>query len=197
MFRKLVIASNNPGKLREIGQILAPLGIEVIAQSELGISEADEPHPTFVENALAKARNAASRSGLPALADDSGICVDVLGGGPGVVSARFAGEPRSDERNNRKLVQMLGRENNRKAHYYCVMVLLRDGGDPQPVIAEGEWHGQILTAPRGSGGFGYDPLFLDPASGKTGAELSATQKNRVSHRGRALAALLERLKPGN
>ncbi len=195
MVKKLVIASNNPGKLREIGQILAPLGIEVIPQSELGVTETDEPHTTFVENALAKARHAAFRSGLPALADDSGICVDALGGAPGVVSARFAGEPKSDERNNRKLVQLIGRENNRNAHYYCVIVLMRHGGDPQPVIAEGEWHGQILTAPRGSGGFGYDPLFLDPASGKTGAELSAAQKNRVSHRGRALAALLERLKP--
>lgn len=195
MLKKLVIASNNPGKLREIGQILAPLEIEVIPQSELGVSEADEPYATFVENALAKARHAASRSGLPALADDSGICVDVLGGAPGVMSARFAGEPKSDERNNRKLVQLLEREGNRNAHYYCVMVLMRHGDDPQPVIAEGEWHGQILTVPRGSGGFGYDPLFLDPASGKTGAELSAAQKNRVSHRGKALVALLERLKP--
>lgn len=195
MFRKLVIASNNPGKLREIGQILAPLGIEVIPQSMLGISEADEPHATFVENALAKARHAASRSGLPALADDSGICVDALGGAPGVLSARFAGEPRSDERNNRKLVQLVGREHDRSAHYYCVIVLMRHGDDPQPVIAEGEWHGQILTTPRGSGGFGYDPLFLDPASGKTGAELSATRKNQISHRGKALAALLQRLQP--
>lgn len=194
MFKKLVIASNNPGKLREIGQILAPLGIEVIPQSGLGISEADEPHSTFVENALAKARHAASRSGLPALADDSGICVDALGGAPGVFSARFAGEPRSDERNNRKLVQLIGPEKDRSAHYYCVIVLMRHGDDPQPLIAEGEWHGTILTAPRGSGGFGYDPLFLDPRSGKTGAELSATQKNRVSHRGKALAALLARLR---
>ena len=197
MFNKLVIASNNPGKLREIGQILAPLGIEVIPQSELGVSEADEPHATFVENALAKARHAACRSGLPALADDSGICVDALGGAPGVVSARFAGEPKSDERNNRKLVELIGRENDRSAHYYCVMVLMRHGDDPQPLIAEGEWHGRILTAPRGSGGFGYDPLFLDPVSGKTGAELSAAQKNRISHRGKALAALLERLKPSH
>lgn len=195
MLKKLVIASNNPGKLREIGQILAPLEIEVIPQSELGVSEADEPYATFIENALAKARHAAGRSGLPALADDSGICVDILGGAPGVMSARFAGEPKSDERNNRKLVQLIGRENNRNAHYYCVIVLMRHGDDPQPVIAEGEWHGQILSAPRGSGGFGYDPLFLDTASGKTGAELSPAQKNRVSHRGKALAALLERLKP--
>lgn len=194
MFKKLVIASNNPGKLREIGQILLPLEIEVIPQSDLGVGEADEPHATFVENALAKARHAAFRSGLPALADDSGICVDALGGAPGVMSARFAGEPKSDERNNRKLVQRLQGEGNRNAHYYCVIVLMRHGDDPQPVIAEGEWHGQILNAARGSGGFGYDPLFLDPPSGKTGAELSAVQKNRISHRGKALAALLERLK---
>lgn len=197
MFNRLVIASNNPGKLREIGQILAPLGIEAIAQSALGIPEADEPHATFVENALAKARHAASRSGLPALADDSGICVDALGGAPGVLSARFAGEPKSDERNNRKLVEMLGSEQDRSAHYYCVIVLMRHGDDPRPVIAEGEWHGRILSAPRGSGGFGYDPLFLDCASGKTGAELSAVQKNRVSHRGKALAALLRRLEPAH
>lgn len=197
MLNKLVIASNNPGKLREIGQILAPLGIEAIAQSALGIPEADEPHATFVENALAKARHAASRSGLPALADDSGICVNALGGAPGVLSARFAGEPKSDERNNRKLVEMLGGELDRSAHYYCVIVLMRHGDDPQPVIAEGEWHGRILSAPRGSGGFGYDPLFLDGASGKTGAELPAAQKNRVSHRGKALAALLRRLQPSH
>lgn len=197
MLKKLVIASNNPGKLREIGQILAPLGIEAIAQSVLGIPEADEPHATFVENALAKARHAASRSGLPALADDSGICVDALGGAPGVWSARFAGEPKSDERNNRKLVEVLGSEQDRSAHYYCVIVLMRHGDDPQPVIAEGEWHGRILSAPRGSGGFGYDPLFLDSASGKTGAELSAVQKNRISHRGKALAALLGRLQPSH
>lgn len=197
MLKKLVIASNNPGKLREIGQILEPLGIEAIAQSVLGIPEADEPHATFVENALAKARHAASRSGLPALADDSGICVDALGGAPGVWSARFAGEPKSDERNNRKLVEVLGSEQDRSAHYYCVIVLMRHGDDPQPVIAEGEWHGRILSAPRGSGGFGYDPLFLDSASGKTGAELSAVQKNRISHRGKALAALLGRLQPSH
>jgi XTP/dITP diphosphohydrolase len=194
MFNKLVIASNNPGKLREIGQILAPLGIETIPQSVLAVPEAEEPHATFIENALAKARHAARLTGLAALADDSGICVDALGGAPGVISAHFAGEPRSDMRNNRKLLEMLEAGNDRRAHYYCVMLLMRHANDPQPLIAEGEWHGEILREPRGSGGFGYDPLFLDPALGKTGAELAPEQKNRVSHRGKALAALVGVLK---
>ena len=194
MFNKLVIASNNPGKLREIGQILAPLGIEIIPQSVLAVPEAEEPHATFIENALAKARHAARLTGLPALADDSGICVDALGGAPGVISAHFAGEPRSDARNNRKLLEMLGAGEDRRAHYYCVMLLTCHGDDPQPLIAEGVWHGEILREPRGSGGFGYDPLFLDPALGKTGAELTPEQKNRVSHRGKALSALVGVLK---
>jgi len=194
MFRKLIIASNNPGKLREIGQILEPLGTEVIPQSAFRVPEAEEPYASFIENALAKARHAARLTGLPALADDSGICVDALGGAPGVASAHFAGAPRSDVRNNRKLLEMLEAENNRRAHYYCVMVLMRHGDDPQPLVAEGEWRGEILRELRGSGGFGYDPLFLDPALGKTGAELSPEQKNRVSHRGRALADLAQRLR---
>jgi len=194
MFKKLVIASNNPGKLREIGEIFAPLDVEIIPQSVLAVPEAEEPHATFIENALAKARHAARLTGMPALADDSGICVDALGGAPGVVSAHFAGEPRSDVRNNYKLLEMLEAENDRRAHYYCVMLLMRHGDDPQPLVAEGEWHGEILREPRGSGGFGYDPLFLDPALGKTGAELTPEQKNRVSHRGKALAALVGVLK---
>lgn len=194
--RQLVLASNNPGKLREIGQILAPLGIEIIPQSTLAVPEAEEPYPSFIENALAKARHAARLTGLPALADDSGICVDALGGAPGVVSAHFAGEPRSDSRNNRKLLEMLEAEENRRGHFYCVMVLMRNGDDPQPLVAEGIWHGEILREARGSGGFGYDPLLLDPTLGKTGAELSPEQKNRVSHRGKALAALVEALKRG-
>ena len=194
MFERLVIASNNPGKIREIGQILTPLGIEIIPQSVLAVPEAEEPHATFIENALAKARHAARLTGLPALADDSGICVDALGGAPGVISAHFAGEPRSDVRNNRKLLEMLGAGEDRRAHYYCVMLLMRHGDDPQPLVAEGEWRGEILREPRGSGGFGYDPVFLDPALGKTGAELTPEQKNRVSHRGKALAALVGVLK---
>jgi XTP/dITP diphosphohydrolase len=196
MFKKLVIASNNPGKLREIGQILAPLGIEIIPQSVLAVPEAEEPHASFIENALAKARHAARLTGLPALADDSGICVDALKGAPGVGSAHYAGEPRSDARNNRKLLEMLEAEDDRRAHYYCVMVLMRHGDDPQPLVAEGEWRGEILREPHGSGGFGYDPLFLDPILGKTGAELAPEQKNRVSHRGKALTALVDVLKRG-
>jgi XTP/dITP diphosphohydrolase len=194
MYGKLVIASNNAGKLREIGEILAPLGIEVLPQSAFNVPEAEEPHATFVENALAKARHAAQRTGLSALADDSGICVDALGGAPGVHSARFAGEPRSDQRNNERLLQMLDHEAGRKAHYYCVMVLMRHGEDPQPLIAQAEWRGEILRVARGDGGFGYDPLFLDPSSGKTGAELAPAEKNRISHRGKALAALVNMLK---
>jgi XTP/dITP diphosphohydrolase len=193
LLSRLVIASGNPGKLREIARLLAPLDIEVLAQSAFGVPEAEEPHATFIENALAKARHAARLTGLPALADDSGICVDALGGAPGVQSARYAGDPRSDERNNARLLEALHHQPDRRAHYYCVMVLVRHADDPQPLIGEGEWHGEILRAPRGSGGFGYDPLFLDPVLGKTGAELSAGRKNRISHRGRALRRLLKAL----
>jgi XTP/dITP diphosphohydrolase len=191
--KQLVLASSNPGKIREIRAILAPLGIEVIPQSQYGVPEAEEPHGSFIENALTKARNAAAHAGLPALADDSGICVDALNGAPGVHSARFAGEPASDERNNRHLLSLLAHTDERRAHYYCVMVLMRHAQDPQPLIAEGEWHGEILRSPRGSGGFGYDPLFFDPLLGKTGAQLSMQQKNRISHRGKALAVLVDRL----
>ncbi len=187
---KLVLASNNAGKLREIGEILAPLKITLLSQRELGIPEVPEPHDTFVENALAKARHAASRSGLPALADDSGICVDALGGEPGVHSARFAGEPRSDERNNAHLVQVMRGRTQRSAHYYCVMVLVRHARDPEPLIADGRWFGEIIDTPRGEGGFGYDPYFLVPALGRTAAELAAADKHAISHRGQALAKLL-------
>jgi XTP/dITP diphosphohydrolase len=192
--KKLVIASNNPGKLREIERMLQPLGLEVLPQSAFNIPEAEEPHCTFIENCLAKARHAAEHSGLPALADDSGICVDALNGAPGVYSARFAGEPKSDERNNQKLIDLLKHEPNRKAHYYCVIVLVRHPHDPQPIIAEGSWHGDIIDEPRGTGGFGYDPYFLVPDLGKTGAELPMDVKNGMSHRGKALMQLVERLK---
>jgi len=190
---KLVLASNNAGKLREFRRLLTPLGIEVIAQAELRIPEADEPHFTFVENALAKARHASAASGLPALADDSGVCVAALDGAPGVQSARYAGEPRSDARNNAKLVAELAGVADRRAHYYCVLVLTRRAEDPEPMIAEGRWHGTIVDVPRGDGGFGYDPHFVDAASGLTGAELPLAQKNAVSHRGRALRALIAML----
>jgi len=190
---RLVLASNNPGKLREFRRLLEPLGIEVIPQSALGIPEADEPHPTFVENALAKARHASARSRLPALADDSGVCVDALAGAPGVASARYAGEPRSDARNNAKLVAELAGVADRRAHYYCVLVLVRTPDDPQPIIAEGAWHGVIVDEPRGAAGFGYDPHFLDPATGMTGAQMPLERKNEVSHRGIAMRALIARL----
>jgi XTP/dITP diphosphohydrolase len=195
--KKLVLASDNPGKLSEIGALLEPLAIEVTAQATLDIGEADEPHATFLENALAKARHASLASGLPALADDSGLCVDALGGAPGVHSAYYAGREGSraerDARNNAKLLAALAGVGNRRAHYYCVMVLLRRGDDPEPLVAEGVWGGEIAPAPRGAGGFGYDPLFYLPAQRCTSAELGAAQKNLVSHRGQALARLLARL----
>ena len=191
--QKLVIASNNPGKLREISRILAPLGFEAVPQSAFNVPEAEEPHVTFIENCLTKARHAARLTGLPALADDSGICVDALGGAPGVYSARFAGEPKSDQRNNEKLIAELVGQSNRRAHYYCVIVYLRHADDPQPIIAEGSWHGEIIDTPRGDGGFGYDPYFWLPALGKTGAELDADVKNGISHRGVALRELVGRL----
>jgi XTP/dITP diphosphohydrolase len=190
VLNKIVIASSNAGKLREIQHLLAPLEIEVLPQSDFNIPEADEPYFTFIENALAKARHTSLHSGLPALADDSGICVDALQGAPGVYSARFGGEPRSDARNNEKLLQTLKDIENRHAHYYCAMVLVRNQEDPQPLIAQGIWQGEILHAPRGEGGFGYDPLFLDAKTGKTGAELPIDIKNRISHRGQALHDML-------
>lgn len=191
---KLVLASNNPGKLREFAALLAPLDFEVLPQSALGVSEAEEPHFTFVENALAKARHAARLTGLPAMADDSGLCVHALGGAPGVLSARFAGEPKSDQRNNDKLVADLQGQRDRRAHYCCVLVLVHHADDPQPVIAEGEWHGEIVDTPQGSGGFGYDPYFWLPERGCTAAQLPAEEKNAVSHRGKALARLIEQLR---
>ncbi|MDQ3185661.1 MAG: RdgB/HAM1 family non-canonical purine NTP pyrophosphatase [Pseudomonadota bacterium] len=192
--QKFVIASSNSGKLREIRHLLEPLGIEVLPQSAFNVPETEEPYCTFVENALAKARHASKWSGLPALADDSGICVDALGGGPGVYSARYAGEPKSDERNNQKLVDMLKNHSDRKAHYYCIIVLARHSEDAQPTIADGVWHGEIVLEPRGEGGFGYDPYFFLPDLGKTAAELPMEQKNRISHRGKALARLVESIK---
>ena len=193
--QKLVIASNNPGKLREFQFLLQPLGIDVLTQAQLGIEEAEEPHVTFIENALAKARHVSRLSGLPALADDSGICVTALGGAPGVLSARYAGlHPRSDARNNEKLLHDMQGVDDRRAHYYCVLVLLHHADDPQPLIAEGEWHGEIAHEERGDGGFGYDPLFWLPSLNKMSAELSRDEKHAISHRGKALRVLLEKLK---
>ncbi len=191
---KLVIASGNAGKLREIARILAPLDIQAVPQSEYNVPDCPEPHLTFVENCLAKARHASLHSGLPALADDSGICVEALGGAPGVFSARYAGEPKSDQRNNEKLVAALQGVANRRAHYTCVMVFVRHPDDPEPVIAEGRWFGEIVDTPRGLNGFGYDPYFLVPEYGRTGAELDEDTKNAISHRGQALRDLVDKLK---
>ena len=200
--KKLVVASGNPGKLREFRQMLEPLGFEIVPQSELGIADAEEPHATFVENALAKARHASGLSGMPAFADDSGICVSALGGAPGVHSARYAaGEAQvtrevQDQLNNRKLLAALGDERDRRAHYYCVVVLVRRADDPEPLIAEGRWHGEVIEEARGSNGFGYDPYFLLPEHGRTAAELDPEAKNAVSHRGQALRGLVARLLEG-
>jgi XTP/dITP diphosphohydrolase len=194
VIKKVVIASANPGKLREIEALLAPLGITIIPQHELGIPEAAEPHCTFVENALAKARHASALSGLAALADDSGICVDALHGAPGVHSARYAGEPKSDVRNNERLVYEVAKYANREAHYYCIVALIRHADDPEPLIAEGAWHGEIVLTPRGDNGFGYDPYFFLPALGKTSAELDAEHKNRISHRAKAMVQLIGKLR---
>ena len=194
--KKLVLASGNVGKLREFGQLLAPFDFEVLPQSAFNVPEAAEPHITFIENAVAKARHAARLTGLPALADDSGLCVSALGGAPGVFSARYCGEPKSDAKNNAKLLADLAGVADRRAHYVAVLVLMRHADDPQPLVAEGEWHGEIIDTPRGEGGFGYDPYFLVPGTGLTVAELPHEEKNRCSHRGKALAQLLARLRAG-
>jgi XTP/dITP diphosphohydrolase len=193
MMRKIVLASNNQGKLREFSQILAPLNISLHVQSEFNVPEADEPFLTFVENALTKARHASRLTGLPALADDSGLCVNALQGAPGVFSARYAGEPKSDSRNNQELISNLDEQQDRSAYYYCVLVYVRSEFDPQPIIADGRWIGEIISTPRGEYGFGYDPHFLIPSLGKTAAELSPDLKNSLSHRGQALRSLLEKL----
>lgn len=190
MIKQLVIASGNKGKLAEIQQLLAARQIEVIPQSFFNVTEAPEPHCTFIENALAKARNASQSTGLPALADDSGLCLEALDGAPGVHSAYFAGEPRSDANNNAHILKVLKSYSNRYAHYYCCMVLVRKADDPQPLIAEGIWSGAILKTPRGEHGFGYDPLFMDSKTGKSVAELSSEIKNKISHRGQAMRKML-------
>lgn len=190
---KLVIATGNAKKLKEFERLLAPLGIEVIAQSAFNVPEAPEPHCTFLENALAKARNAAKHTGLPALADDSGICVDALNGEPGVNSAYYAGAHKSDTDNNEKLIRDLQGVASRRAHYTAVLALVTREDDPEPIIAEGRWYGEVIDMPRGSGGFGYDPYFLDTELGLTGAEMPIDQKGERSHRGRAFAKLVELL----
>jgi XTP/dITP diphosphohydrolase len=196
--KRVVLASGNAGKLKEMRALLAPAGVELVPQSALGIGDAEEPFGTFIENALAKARHASGHAGAPAISDDSGICVPALGGAPGVRSARYAERPgvaRSDEANNALLVETLrGRSDaDRHAYYYCALVLVRSPDDPQPIVADAMWHGTVLDAPRGAGGFGYDPYFLLPDLGRTAAELGAEEKNRVSHRGRAMRELLAKL----
>jgi XTP/dITP diphosphohydrolase len=201
---RIVLASGNTGKLAELIELLAPLGIRVQAQADFGVVEAEEPHCTFIENALLKARRASRLTGLPAIADDSGLCVDALGGRPGVLSARWASaggngsvdidRVERDRANNAKLVQELAGCNERSAYFYCVLVLLRAADDPQPIFADASWAGEVIDAPRGSGGFGYDPHLLIPSLGRTVAELEAAAKNRLSHRGRATRALIERLR---
>ncbi|RZF25146.1 RdgB/HAM1 family non-canonical purine NTP pyrophosphatase [Paraburkholderia sp. UYCP14C] len=194
--KKVVLASNNAGKLREFAALLGAAGIELIAQGELNVPEAEEPHPTFVENALTKARHAAKLTGLPALADDSGLCVRALRGAPGVYSARFAqlaGGEKSDAANNARLVTELHGASDRRGYYYCVLALVRHADDPEPLIAEGRWHGEILDAPRGEHGFGYDPYFYLPSLNASAAELEPAVKNASSHRAIALRQLLARL----
>lgn len=200
MGSRLVLATHNAGKLAELSSILAPMGFELVAQAALGVPEAQEPHDTFVENALAKARHCAQQTGLAALADDSGLCVPALGGEPGVHSAYFAGRDGDratrDARNNALLVERLATVSDRRAHYYCVIVLVRSAHDPEPLIAEGRWAGEIAAAPRGEGGFGYDPYFLVPGMARTAAELPGAEKNRLSHRAQAVARLVALLRDG-
>jgi XTP/dITP diphosphohydrolase len=194
----LILASGNTGKLREFHQLLAPLGFDVRPQADFDVPEVEETGLTFVENALLKAREASRVSDLPALADDSGLEVDALNGAPGIYSARFAGEPKSDERNNARLLERLAEvpEGQRTGRYWCVLVYLRHAEDPVPLIVQRSWEGEILAHPRGEGGFGYDPLFWLPEQGMSVAELSSAEKNRLSHRGRALQALVEALGQG-
>ncbi|WP_353433242.1 RdgB/HAM1 family non-canonical purine NTP pyrophosphatase [Polynucleobacter sp. MWH-UH23A] len=192
--QKLVLASNNAGKVREFAALLAPLQFEVMPQGALGIASAEEPHHTFVENALAKARHASAVSGLPALADDSGICAHALDGAPGVLSARYAGEPVNDVANNQKLIQDLAGNINRGAHYVCALVFVNKVNDPEPLIVQTRWYGTVIDEPRGSNGFGYDPHFFLTQLGLTAAELDPEQKNAISHRGQALRELITQLK---
>jgi XTP/dITP diphosphohydrolase len=191
--RRLVLASDNRGKLAEFAALLAPLGVELLAQRSLGVQAAEEPHPTFVENALAKARHAASSTGLPALADDSGLCCVALDGAPGVRSARFAGDGANDGQNNAALVRALQPFVDRRAHYTCVLVAVRNAGDPEPLVADSRWMGEVIDSPRGRHGFGYDPYFWLPGQGCTAAELAPEAKNRLSHRGLAMREMARRL----
>jgi XTP/dITP diphosphohydrolase len=195
--QKLVLASNNTGKVKEFQALLAPLNYQVIPQGELGIPAAEEPHHTFVENALAKARHASALSGLPALADDSGICAHALAGLPGVLSARYAGEQCNETANNLKLIEALQGKNDRDAHYVCALVFINSANDPEPLIVQTRWYGQIVDQAIGNNGFGYDPHFFLSEQQCTAAQLEPTQKNLISHRGQALRELIIQLKSLN
>jgi XTP/dITP diphosphohydrolase len=193
---KVVLASGNAGKLQELNAVLAPLGVTLRAQRDLGISDAEETAITFVENALIKARHAAGASNMPAIADDSGLVVPALGGAPGVLSARYAGSPSDAEANNRKLIAALAGVVNRRAYFFCALVFLRDAIDPAPLIATATWNGHIVDRPTGTGGFGYDPHFLVDGFDRTAAELPASVKNRISHRGKAATLLVDAIRSG-
>ena len=190
---KLVLASGNKGKLREFNALFGRRSIEVIPQTALNVTQAEEPYDTFLENALAKARNAARQTGLPAMADDSGITAEALNGEPGVKSARWAGEHGNDADNNAKLVKALAGVSDRRAHYTCVLVAVKSATDPEPIVVDARWDGEVIDEPRGTGGFGYDPYFLVSEFGRTAAELTPEEKNDVSHRGRAMRLMLEEI----
>lgn len=194
---KIVLATGNPGKVRELSRLLAGTGIEVFPQSAFGVPDADETGLSFVENAILKARNAATHTGLPAMADDSGIEVDALNGAPGIYSARYAGPECDDDANNRKLLEALKDipAEQRGARFHCVIAFLRHGEDPAPILTEGTLEGRVAFAPRGEGGFGYDVIFELPERGVTTAELDPEEKNRISHRGQALSRMIARLAP--
>jgi len=192
--QKIVLASNNAGKVKEFQALLAPLDFQVIPQGELGIPSAEEPHHTFIENALAKARHASAASNLPALADDSGICAHALNGQPGVFSARYAGTSGNDSANNQKLIQELSDKTNRGAHYVCALVFVSSPNDPEPIVVQTRWYGEIIDQAQGSNGFGYDPHFFLPEQNQTAAQLDPAMKNLISHRGQALRELITQLK---
>lgn len=194
--QKVVLATGNPGKVRELAELLSAFGLDIVAQTDLEVESAEETGLTFIENAILKARHAAQITGLPAIADDSGLAVDALGGAPGIYSARYAGEEASDQQNLEKLLQALENvpDGQRQAQFHCVLVYLRHAEDPTPLVFHGSWQGEITRAAAGAGGFGYDPIFFVPALGKTAAELSKAEKGAVSHRGKALTLLLEAMR---
>lgn len=196
--QKVVLATGNPGKVRELADLLADFGLDIVAQTDLGVDSAEETGLTFIENAILKARHAAQVTGLPAIADDSGLAVDALGGAPGIYSARYAGIDASDRQNLDKLLAAMQDvpEGQRQAQFHCVLVYLRHADDPTPLVCHGSWTGEITRSPAGEGGFGYDPIFFVPELGKTAAELSKAEKLTVSHRGQALKLLLEAMRNG-